>query len=98
MTKPRCILIVEDEPLIAMMLEDFILSLGHEVRGPCETVAEALREVAKDHFDLAILDVNLKGESVWPVAAALRASETFRSCLHRAGMSNRRRPSSPIRR
>ena len=42
MTEPRCILIVEDEPLIAMMLEDFIESLGHEVRGPCESVAEAL--------------------------------------------------------
>lgn len=72
MTEPRCILIVEDEPLIAMMLEDFILSLGHEVCGPCETVAEALTAVRDDRFDLAILDVNLKGESVWPVASALR--------------------------
>ena len=73
MTKQRSILIVEDEPLIAMMLEDFIESLGHDVRGPCESVAEALVAVAEDGFDLAILDVNLKGESVWPVASALRA-------------------------
>ena len=73
MTNPRCILIVEDEPLIAMMLEDFIESLGHEVRGPCESVSEALAMVEADGFHLAILDVNLKGESVWPVAAALRA-------------------------
>ena len=73
MTKQRSILIVEDEPLIAMMLEDFIESLGHDVRGPCESVAEALAAVAEDGFDLAILDVNLKGESVWPVASALRA-------------------------
>ncbi len=73
MPDPRCILIVEDEPLIAMMLEDFILSLGHEVAGPCETVGEALEAVAEKPFDLAILDVNLKGQSVWPVAAALRA-------------------------
>ena len=71
-TDPRCILIVEDEPLIAMMLEDFILSLGHEVVGPCESVEEALVAVSTQSFDLAILDVNLKGESVWPVAAALR--------------------------
>jgi len=71
-TDPRCILIVEDEPLIAMMLEDFILSLGHEVAGPCESVSEALCAVSTKPFDLAILDVNLKGESVWPVAAALR--------------------------
>ncbi len=73
MTEARCILIVEDEPLIAMMLEDFILSLGHDVRGPCESVAEALAALDGQPFDLAILDVNLKGESVWPVASALKA-------------------------
>ena len=73
MNQKRCILIVEDEPLIAMMLEDFIESLGHDVRGPCESVAQALAAIDGDGFDLAILDVNLKGESVWPVAAALRA-------------------------
>jgi DNA-binding response OmpR family regulator len=68
----RSILIVEDEPLIAMMLEDFLLSLGHEVRATCESVSEALKAVQAGDFDLAILDVNLKGESVWPVAAMLR--------------------------
>ena len=68
----RSILIVEDEPLIAMMLEDFLLSLGHEVRATCESVHEALQAVAAGDFDVAILDVNLKGESVWPVAAELR--------------------------
>ena len=72
---PHTILFVEDEPLIAMMLEDFLLSQGHKVRGPCESVAEGLAAVAADDFDLAILDVNLKGESVWPVAAALRAKD-----------------------
>jgi CheY-like chemotaxis protein len=69
------ILIVEDEPLIAMMLEDFLLSLGHEVRATCDSVAEALEAVRNTDFDLAILDVNLKGESVWPVAAELRDRE-----------------------
>lgn len=68
----RCILIVEDEPLIAMMLEDFLLSLGHEVRATCDSVGEAMKAVQAADFDLAILDVNLKGESVWPVAAELR--------------------------
>jgi DNA-binding response OmpR family regulator len=66
------ILIVEDEPLIAMMLEDFLDSLGHKVQRTCDTVQCALAEVEKGGFDLAILDVNLKGENVWPVAAALR--------------------------
>lgn len=76
MTGSRSILIVEDEPLIAMMLEDFILSLGHEVTGSCDTVGSALQQIEQSEFDLAILDVNLKGESVWPVAAALRDKGT----------------------
>lgn len=71
----RNILIVEDEPLIAMMLEDFLLSLGHQVRATCDSVAEALKAIQDGDFDLAILDVNLKGESVWPVAAELRDRE-----------------------
>src|SRR5918993_680974 len=73
MSEPRTILIVEDEPLIAMMLEDFLESMGHTIRGTCDTVSDALAEAERGGFDLAILDVNLKGESVWPVAAALRA-------------------------
>jgi DNA-binding response OmpR family regulator len=72
MTEGRSILIVEDEPLIAMMLEDFLGSLGHEVRGTCDSVQCALDEVEKGGFDLAILDVNLTGENVWPVASRLR--------------------------
>jgi len=68
----RSILIVEDEPLIAMMLEDFLESLGHSIAGTCDTVTSALDHVDKGGFDLAILDVNLKGENVWPVASRLR--------------------------
>lgn len=67
------ILIVEDEPLIAMMLEDFVLSLGHDVVATCDCIAEALRRAEVGGIDMAILDVNLKGESVWPVAGALKA-------------------------
>jgi len=69
---PRSILIVEDEPLIAMMLEDFLESLGHSVAGTCDSVESALKQVESGGFDLAILDVNLKGENVWPVASRLR--------------------------
>ena len=71
-TGARTILIVEDEPLIAMMLEDFLESLGHTVKASCDNVADALKAVALSGFDIAILDVNLKGENVWPVAAELR--------------------------
>ena len=73
MSDMRSILIVEDEPLIAMMLEDFLESLGHRVHGTCDNVSEALHHVDKGGFDFAILDVNLKGENVWPVATELRS-------------------------
>jgi len=42
------------------------------VRATCESVGDALVEADKGGFDVAILDVNLKGESVWPVAERLR--------------------------
>jgi CheY-like chemotaxis protein len=71
-TGARTILIVEDEPLIAMMLEDFLESLGHTVTASCDNVADALKAVHGNGFDVAILDVNLKGENVWPVATELR--------------------------
>ncbi len=74
MSAPRNILIVEDEPLIAMMLEDFLESLGHVVRASVDSVVEALAEVDRTQFDVAILDVNLKGENVWPVARRLHAN------------------------
>jgi CheY-like chemotaxis protein len=72
-TDPRCVLIVEDESLISMMLEDFLDSLGHRVAGTCETVADALARVDEGGFDVAIIDVNLNGERVWPVADRLVA-------------------------
>jgi len=66
------VLIVEDEPLIAMMLEDFLDSLGHKPVGTVETVADALAKVDEGGFDVAILDVHLKGgEHIWPVADRL---------------------------
>jgi CheY-like chemotaxis protein len=72
-TIPRSVLIVEDESLISMMLEDFLESLGHKVAGTCETVSDALERVEQGGFDVAIIDVNLNGERVWPVADRLAA-------------------------
>ena len=77
MSGQRSILIVEDEPLIAMMLEDFLESLGHAVVATCETVEEALDRVDQGGFDVAIIDVQLKdGKRVWPVADRLAAEGT----------------------
>lgn len=75
MSEPRSILIVEDEPMIAMMLEDFVDSIGHRVAGTCDSVAEALDKVEQGGFDLAILDVHLKGDTVWPIAERLSARD-----------------------
>lgn len=70
MTSPKRILIVEDEPLIAMMLEDFLELLDHEVAGTADCVAAALPMI--DGADAAILDVNLRGgEKSGPIAEAL---------------------------
>lgn len=66
------VLIVEDEPLIAMMLEDFVDALGHRVAGTADTVEDALARVSEGGFDVAILDVRLRGgQASWPVADAL---------------------------
>jgi len=72
MSLSRNVLIVEDEPLISMMLEDFLESLGHTVAATCDTVRDAMTAADRGGFDLAILDVNLKGENVWPVATRLK--------------------------
>ena len=67
----RSILIVEDEPLIAMMLEDFLVELGHNVIACCDSVAEALGHVERGGFEVAIIDVSLSDGTVWPVADRL---------------------------
>lgn len=70
----RSVLIVEDEPIIAMMLEEFLDVLGHGVTGMADNVPEALAIVEGGGVDLAILDVSLRdGEPCWPVADALAA-------------------------
>lgn len=75
MSHSRAILIVEDEPLIAMMLEDFLDTLGHRVVGTAETVQDAMARIEEGGFDIAIVDVHLKdGERVWPVADRLAAA------------------------
>ena len=74
MTGPQQILIVEDEPLIAMMLEDFLDVLDKQAAGTADTVASALARLDQGGIDAAILDVNLRGgEKSTPVAEALAA-------------------------
>ncbi len=65
------VLVVEDEMLIGMLLEDMLVDLGHSVVAVVPRVNEALTAVQRDDFDLAILDVHLNGQAVFPVAEAL---------------------------
>jgi CheY-like chemotaxis protein len=65
------ILVVEDEAAISLLLEDMLLDFGCEVVGPAGRLAAALDLAASETFDLAILDVNVAGESIYPVAEAL---------------------------
>ena len=65
------VLIVEDEMLVAFLIEDFLADFGCSTVGPCGDVATALDAVQTEAFDLAVLDVNLGGEKVYPVAELL---------------------------
>src|SRR6187455_3505704 len=64
----RRILVVEDEFLIRMLLEDMLTDLGYELVGVAGRVDEASELAKTKDFDLAILDVNLDGHDVYPVA------------------------------
>jgi CheY-like chemotaxis protein len=69
----RRILVVEDDAMIAMMVEDMLLDLGCTVIGPAGGLEEAVRLAAGDRaLDGALLDVNLNGQSVFPLADDLR--------------------------
>jgi len=65
------ILVVEDEAAISLLLEDMLLDFGCEVIGPAARLSAALEAVAREQVDLAILDVNVAGEPIYPVAEAL---------------------------
>jgi CheY-like chemotaxis protein len=69
------LLLVEDEAMVAIMLEEMLAGLGCEVVGVAGSVAQGLdaTEDADQRLDAAILDVNLGGEKVYPVADRLAA-------------------------
>jgi CheY-like chemotaxis protein len=65
------ILVVEDEPLVAMNLSESLAELGFSVVGPYSTLAKATAAALEMEVDAALLDVNLSSESVYPVADIL---------------------------
>ena len=73
--KGRCVLIVEDEYLLESDLSRAFAAGGAEVLGPFGTADRALASAERDAIDMAILDVNLRGDAVFPVADALVARD-----------------------
>jgi CheY-like chemotaxis protein len=65
------ILIVEDEMTIALMIEDMLTDLGHEVAAMAMRLPQALALAQTADIDFAILDVNLDGRMSFPVADVL---------------------------
>jgi CheY-like chemotaxis protein len=65
------VLVVEDEFLVATLIEDMLTSAGCVVAGPIPRLAEALDAVHGGTFDAAVLDVNLAGDRIDPVADVL---------------------------
>ena len=67
----RGVLLVEDEAMVAMLLEDLLQELGCHVVEIASRVETAITSIRARIFDVAILDVNLKGETSYPVADVL---------------------------
>jgi CheY-like chemotaxis protein len=75
-TSSKRVLVVEDELMIRMLLEDMLGELGYTVTAEAARIDEALEATKTAEFDLAILDVNLDGQPISPVADALVARGT----------------------
>jgi DNA-binding NarL/FixJ family response regulator len=69
------LLIVEDEYLLAREMADYFEDIGAEIVGPVGTVEQALALIASSPIQIAVLDVNLRDERVYPVANDLTSKK-----------------------
>ena len=67
------VLVVEDEMLVALLIEDVLTDEHCAIVGPFDEVKDALEAARTESLDLAILDVNVAGVKVYPVAEVLAA-------------------------
>jgi CheY-like chemotaxis protein len=92
------VLVVEDETLVAMLVEEFLAELGCTVAGSIRRVDKALEQIEPNRIDAAILDVNLAGEDVDPVARMLAGYDipfVFASGYGGVGLAGKW-PDSPV--
>jgi DNA-binding response OmpR family regulator len=68
------VLIIEDEPLIAMMLQDWLGEMGYEAVGPAGSVEDAIAMIDGSQLDAALLDLHLRGVHAVAVAERLRSA------------------------
>lgn len=77
MTAPRpprgSVFLVEDEVMIRMMVADMLEELGYTIAAEAGEIGEAMRLAESTYFDLAILDVNVNGKVISPVADVIKA-------------------------
>lgn len=71
-TNDRRALVVEDEPMIVLIIEEILDSLGFAVVGPASELDDAVRLAREESFHAAILDVTICGGEVFPVAKILQ--------------------------
>jgi DNA-binding NarL/FixJ family response regulator len=71
-SRTKRVLIVEDEAMISMLIEDMVLDFGCEVVGPAARLDHALTLALQADIDIGILDINVDGSVVFPVADVLR--------------------------
>ena len=67
------VLVVEDEMLVSLLIEDTLSEQKCVIVGPCDQIAPALEAARTEAIDLAVLDVNIAGSKVYPVADVLTA-------------------------
>jgi CheY-like chemotaxis protein len=65
------VMVCEDELLVAMLIEDVLADYDCQLIGPFSTVTEALSAAETADIDIAVLDVNMRGERIYPVAERL---------------------------
>ncbi len=93
------VLVVEDEALVSMLVEDMLTDMGCTIVGPAAEIEEALRLAGSAEIDAALLDVNLGGRPIFPVADLLKTRGVpfaFASGYGEAGLSEDHRGSTVL--
>ena len=83
----RHVLVVEDEMLVSMLIEETLTDAGCVIVGPFDTVAQALSAIPSKTIDFAVLDVNVSGVKIYPVAELLESPTIIIKPAARSGKS-----------